>query len=86
MASACNGLEWGLGSQPEVGLDCSGESTKSYPLDQWSVTKALGIPSKTESSETRKVFIKKGKKIQYVWMDTQADSEGESLSCTLMAI
>ena len=44
------------------------------------------IPTKTESSETRKVFIKKGKKVQYVWMDTQADSEGESLSCTLMAI
>ena len=26
------------------------------------------------------------KKVWYMWMDTQADSEGESLSCTLMAI
>ena len=32
------------------------------------------IPTKAESSETSEVFIRK-KRIQYVWIDTQADSE-----------
>lgn len=33
-----------------------------------------GIPTKTESSETSKMFIRK-KRIQNVWIDTRADSE-----------
>ena len=43
------------------------------------------ISTKTESSDVSKVFIKR-KRVQYVWIETQADSEGESLSCTLMTV
>ena len=34
------------------------------------------VPTKLESSETSKVFVKGGKKrIQYMWIDTWVDSE-----------
>ena len=36
------------------------------------------IPTKTESSETSEVFIR-SKKVQYMWMDTWADSESRAL-------
>ena len=43
MASACSNLERSLGSQPEAGLGHNGENTRSLPLDQWSVTRALAL-------------------------------------------
>ena len=43
MALVCNGLERALGSQPETGLGGGGESVRSEPLDQWSVTRALAL-------------------------------------------
>ena len=36
------------------------------------------IPTKTESSEASKVFIKRKKRVQYMWIDTEAGSERES--------
>ena len=33
------------------------------------------IPTKKKSSETNKIFIRRKKRIQYVWIDTRADSE-----------
>ena len=44
------------------------------------------ISTKTESTEASKVFIRREKRVQYVWIDTWADSEGESLSCALVAV
>ena len=42
VTSACNGLEWCLSSQ-RLKLSGGGERTRSQPLDQWSVTRALAL-------------------------------------------
>ena len=61
MASVCNGLERGLDSQPEIGLDCSGESTRSQPLDQCSVTRALALWLCRKEFPQRRKVVKQGK-------------------------
>ena len=50
--------------------------------------KALGfqlcikrIPTEMESSETNKVLIRRKKRVQYIWTDTQTDSERVPESC-----
>ena len=50
--------------------------------------KALGfqlcikrIPTEMESSETNKVLIRRKKRVQYIWTDTQTDSERVPKSC-----
>ena len=60
-------------------------------VDQWSVTKALALrlcrkefPQKMESSETK--CLLGGNRVQSMWIDIWADSEGKPLSCSLMAI
>ena len=48
-------LELGLDSQPESGLGHGGESTRSWPLDQWSVTRVLASAfAKKNSHKDRK--------------------------------
>ena len=78
-----------MGSQPETGLGHSNESTRSSPVDQ-SVTRALAFDFAEknfhkDSREASKLFIKR-KGIKYMWIDTWADSEAESLSCALMTV
>ena len=43
VAPACSSVEQGLGSQAEAGPIRSAETTRSQPLDQWSVTRALAL-------------------------------------------
>jgi len=43
------------------------------------------ISTKMESSKVSKVFIRR-KKVQYLWINAQGDSQGESLSGTHMAV
>ena len=81
-----------MGSQPETeaGLQVVKHqilATRSAVSDKGPGPSALQkrISTKTESSEVSEVFIK-GKRVQYMRIETQADSEGESLSCTLMAV
>ena len=65
-----------------------GFSAREWPGSQmgkhrfrfWPSTFQKKISTKTESSEAGKVFIKR-KRVQYMWIDTWADSEGEFLSC-----
>ena len=44
------------------------------------------IPTKTESSQTSKVCIRRKNRVQYLWIDTQADSErvAESYPCGIL--
>ena len=60
----------------------SGEGTRSQPLDQWLVAKVLALwlcrkefPQRWKSNEPNKVFIKRGKKVKYLWIATQVDSK-----------
>ena len=65
MASACSSLKQGLSSQPEIEVSHISESTQPSQLDQWSVIKPgpsavqKRVPTKTETSETSKVFIRR---------------------------
>ena len=43
------------------------------------------IPTKTANSEASEVFIRR-KRVQYVWIGTRADSEGDFLSRALVAV
>ena len=65
VASACNGLELGLGSQPETGLGPSTQTLATRPVvsDKGPGPSALQerILTKTESRETSIVFIKRKK-------------------------
>ena len=63
-----------LAARPEVSDKGPGPSTMQKR-----------ISTKMESSEASEVFIKR-KRAQYVWLDTEAHSEGESLGCTLTAL
>ena len=45
-------------------------SGKALVLQLW----RKRIPTKTESSETSKVFIRRKKRVQYLWIDTREDS------------
>ena len=92
MASGCNGLEPGLGSQPEVGVGL--QQWKNQILATRPVVSDKGpgpldlqkrISTKTESSEASK-YLLGGKRVQYVLVGKPANSEGESLCCTIMAI
>ena len=92
-ASACSGLEWGLGSQSET--EAGSRQWRHQILTARPVVGDKGpdpsalqkrISTKTESTEASKVFIRREKRVQYVWIDTWADSEGESLSCALVAV
>ena len=82
--SACRGVGQGLGSQSERWKH---QLLATRPVDSdegpgpsvWQNR----VPTKVESTETSKVFIKR-KKVQYVWTDTRADSE--PLRCTLVAV
>ena len=91
VGSACSGLEPVLGSQPETGAG----------LGQWKHEILVSRPVVSDKSLAlwlyRKAFpqrwkivnrikcVLRGKKVQYMWIDTGADLEGESLRCTLMA-
>ena len=72
-------------------LGCGCESTRSEALDPWSVkgpwpsVLQRRISTKLESSKVSKVFIRR-KKVQCLWINTQGDSQGESLSCTHEAV
>ena len=71
--------------------DWGGDSSRSQPLEQWSVTresvkwKPLVLQKRTspkkESSEASKVFIKRGKKAQYVWTDHEVERVTELHPC-----
>ena len=80
-------LEQGLSSQTSGG----GENTIFQSLEQWSVTGALALQlCRKEFPQRQKVmkqikYVLKGK-IQDMWIDTQADSEGAALSCSLEAL
>ena len=74
-----------------LGVGDGSESSKSQPLDRWSVTNGPGpsalwknIPTKTESSAASKVI--RGKRVRYLWIGTRADSDRESLSHFLVAL
>ena len=93
VALACNGLEWGLGSQPEI--EAASQQWKHQILATTQVVsdKGLGpsamqkrIPTKIESSEASRIFIKRKKRVQYMWIDTEAGLEREWLSHVLMAV
>ena len=84
-------LRVGLGSQPEIGLGCGGESPRSQPVDQWSMTRALALPLCRKKFPQRWEVVKQvkyllGQRVQHMWIDILADSEGESLSCAHMAV
>ena len=75
MASACTGLEQGLGSQPEIEAGSrwrKHQTLASRPMisDKGPGSSALQkrIPIKIESSEASEVFIKR-KRAQNVWID-----------------
>ena len=92
MALACNGLKRGFGSRPEIGVGSwqwKHQILVARPVvsDKGPGPSAMQkrIPTKKESSEASKVFIKR-KRVQYVWIGTSVDSEGESLSCALVAV
>ena len=79
VASACNSLKQGLGSWPEVepgSWQWKHQILAIRPVISDKGPSALQkrIPTKMESSETRKVFTRK-KRVQYVSIDTRADSE-----------
>jgi len=93
VALACSGLEWGLGSQSEI--EAGSRQWRRQILATRPVVRDKGpdpsalqkrISTETESTEASKVFIRREKRVQYVWIDTWADSEGESLSCALVAV
>ena len=69
-----------------LGLAHSGESTRSYPLDHWSVTRTLALWLSRKEFPQRWKVVKQVKyllgeeRVQYMWKDIQADSEGESES------
>ena len=74
MASASNGSERGLGSQPETEAGSHWEEHQILAIrpvvsdtgpDPLALQKR--ISTKTENSEASKVFIKR-KRIQYVWI------------------
>ena len=92
MASACNGLKRGFGSQPEIGVGSRQWKhqiliTRPVVSDKGPGPSAMHkrIPTKMESSEASTLFIKR-KRVQYVWIGTWADSEREYLSCALVAV
>ena len=92
MASACKGLKRDFGSQPEIGVGSRQWKhqiliTRPVVSDKGPGPSAMQkrISTKMESSEASTVFIKR-KRVQYVWIGTWADSEGESLSCALVAV
>ena len=72
-----------MGSQPEIGLGHRGKSTDSGSGLQLFRKE---FPQR-QSSEAGKVFIKR-KRVQYVWIDTRADSRRvpELLSLALMEV
>ena len=66
MTSACKGLEWGLGLQPETEAVWGGESTDPIATRPVVSDKGAGpltlqkrISTKKESSEASKVFIRR---------------------------
>ena len=90
VALASNVLEQGFGSRDIVAgsqwwkhqilATGQGISDKCGPS---ALQKRISI--KLEGIEESKVFIKR-KRVQYEWIDTQAESESKSPSCTLMAV
>ena len=83
VASACGGLKQGFSSRPVIEFGLGWWEQRILATRPVVSDKALALqlcrkefPPKTESSETSKVFIKRKK--EYVWIDTQVDSERES--------
>ena len=93
-ASACETLELSLDSQPEIGLGHGSESTGSWPLDQWSVTRVLASAfAKKKFPQRQKVvnqaeYSSRGKNALYLWVDTWVDlgRETESLGHALVEV
>ena len=87
---AYSGVEQDLGSQTEAEPVRSAETTRSQPLDQRSVTRALALQlcwkefsTKTESSEASQVVARQ--RVQCAWKDT-VGSEGETPGCVHLAV
>ena len=59
MVSACNGLERGLRSQPEIGLGRGGKAPVVSDKGPGPLTLRKRIATKTISSEASKVFTKR---------------------------
>lgn len=74
-------LEQALGSQPEIEVELWQWEHQILATSQWQgagpSTLQKRIPTKMESSEASKVFLRR-KRVQYVWIDTRADWEAES--------
>ena len=84
VASACNGLEWVLGPQPEMGHVAAVISTGSQPTTRLAVSDKGPhfLLCRKDLPQRQKVvkqsIIKRKKRVQDVWIDTRADS-GERL-------
>ena len=78
VASTCNDLQQGLGSQPEIELAHSGESTDSGSGLQLFRKE---FPQRQKVVKQVKYSLRGKEYIQYMWIDTWADSQGEFLSC-----
>ena len=92
MSSACNSLERGLGSHSEIGAGLQPSkhriiATRPVVTDKGPGPSALQkrTSMEMEESEASKVFYEQ-EGVQCAWTNTQADSEGESLSRVLMAV
>ena len=92
MVWACDGLEQGLASQPEIETEFwwwkhQILATRLVVSDKGPAPSALQerVPTKTESSEVSNAFIRRNR-VQCLGIDTQADSEGGSLSHALVAV
>ena len=84
-------LQW-LGAGPGFPARGWGWVVAVKPLDQWSVMEALALWLCKEEFPQRWKVVKwvknllRGKREQYLWIDTRADSEGEPLSRVHMAV
>ena len=88
VASACSSLKWGFSFQQEIEVGswqgkCWILATRLVVSDEALALQLCRkrIPTMTESSETSEVFIRRKKRVWYMWKDTQADSERESCPC-----
>ena len=87
VALACKSLEQDLASQPEI--DAGSQQWKHQILATRPMVsdKALALQLCRKEFPQRWKVLKQvkyllwGKRVQYLWIDTWADSEGESLSC-----
>ena len=59
---------------------------RSVVRDKGSGPEALQKGISTKEVVKQMKYLLGGKRVQYLWIDTWADSKGESLSCALMAV